>query len=149
MSEFWVPQPNKHPDVSNLYDMMVVFQEQLDLTPGREAKIHLAKLALRALASSLDSLTDEERQVSVVTGLAFIHSTEHDKQGAMVENVGLSGLIEDVHCVHMGETLPMAVSLGLDVVSIFPPDSPEDNDLILSIAKAPINSVRYIETIAS
>lgn len=149
MTELWIPQPNKQPDVTNIYDMMLVFQEQIDKEIGKYAKIQQATFALRALSMCLKQLPDEERQISVVTHLAVIDSTEEEGKGAIAEHVGLRGMIEDVHCINIGQRVPMSVSLGIDVISMFPPDSPDDDDLILSTAKAPISSVRYIETLAS
>ena len=149
MTELWIPQPNKQPDIENLYDMMLVFQEQIDKEAARSAKIQQATFALRALSVCLKQLPDEERQISVVTHLAVIDSTEEKGKGAIAEHVGLRGMIEDVHCINIGERVPLSVSLGIDVISMFPPDSPEEDDLVLSTAKTPINSVRYIETLAS
>lgn len=129
--------------------MMLVFQHEIDKQVAREAKIHQATLALRALAMCLKQLPDDERQISMVTHLAVIDSTEQTGKGAIAEGVGLRGMVEDVHCISIGERVPLSVSLGVDVISIFPPGSPEDDDLVLSTAKAPIGSVSYIETLAS
>lgn len=149
MKELWIPQPNKHPDVTNLYDMMLLLQEQLDKEDSREGKIQSATFALRALAHTLDSLSEDERQVSVVTGLAVIDSTHESGKGEIAEHIGLRGMIEDVHCINIGERLPLSVSLGLDVVSVFPESAPEENEYVLTTAKAPINRIRYIEVAAA
>ncbi len=149
MKELWIPQPDKQPDVTNLYDMMLLFQEQLDKEQSMEGKIQCATFALKALSRCMETLSDNERQISVVTGLAVIDSTDRPGSGMIAEDIGLRGMIEDVHCINIGERLPLSVSLGIDVFSAFPEDSPEQDDLILSTAKAPIARVRYIETAAA
>lgn len=149
MPELWIPQPDKHPNVANLYDMMMVFQEQLDEVPYSEEKMTIARTALRALSVGLQEMDDNARQVAVVTDLAIIDRTSQAGMGDMVKDIGLRGIIDDVHCVSVGEQLPWSVSLGIDVVSIFPHDNPDDIDYVLSNAKAPINKIHYIETLAS
>jgi hypothetical protein len=109
----------------------------------------LAKGALRALSVGLREMAEDSRQVAVVTDLAIIDRTSETGKGDMVKDIGLRGIIDDVHCVNVGDQLPWAVSLGIDVVSIFPHDDPDSVDYILSNAKAPINKVHYIETLAS
>lgn len=149
MSELWIPQQNKKPDITNIFDMMMVFQEKIDSVWEQDAKIHEARIALRALAISLHYMDDDEKQITVVTGLAIIDDTEEEKKGSIVKEVGISGFIDDVHCIQVGATLPMAVSLGIETFTLFRANDPEAADIMLSNAKTPINSVRYIETHAA
>lgn len=105
--------------------------------------------ALKALGNGLRMLNDDELQVTVMTKLAILDSTERQGSGAIATDIGLNGVIEDVHCVQVNERFPWAVSLGIDVVSVFLGDDPDDTDYVMTNAKTPIGSVRYIETIAS
>lgn len=149
MPELWIPQPDKHPNVENLYDMMMVFQEQLDNLSSGTDKFHMARVALKALSLGLKDMDEDLRQVAVVTDLAIIDRTSEVGKGDLVEGIGMRGMIDDVHCISIGDKLPMAVSLGLDIVSIFPHGSPDDVDYVMSNGKAPINKVHYVETLAS
>lgn len=149
MSELWIPQPDKTPDIENLFDMMLLFQEQIDGLEGRETKIYHAMIALRALSVGLKRMDDDEKRITLVTGLAVIDDTEEAGKGGIVEHVGIDGLIEDVHCIQVGERVPISISLGIDAFTIFPSHDPEDADHVFSNAKTPISRVSYIEHTAA
>jgi hypothetical protein len=150
MSELWIPQPNKQPNVTNLYDMMVVFQEKIDHETDRESKLNSARFALHALAMCLEELKDDGYdEITVVSGLAIIDSTEDDGSLLLANDIGLRGNVSDVCCVQLESHVPVSLALGMEVMSVFPASSPDENGIILGTAKAPINNIRYIETQAA
>lgn len=149
MSELWIPQPGKTPDITNIFDMMVLFQEKLDTIHDPVEKQVEAIFALKALTVNLKSMDEDEKRITLVTDFAIIDDTEDKSKGGIVEAVGIDGLIDEVHCIQVNERLPWSVSLGLEAFTIFPAHDPESADIILSNAKTPIISVRYIETLAS
>jgi len=149
MSELWLPQSGNTPDVTNLYDMMLVFQEEVDSKEKREDKIVTASFAVRTLAKSLKELDEDQKQISLTTEFAILDSTEGKRSGIIARRVGMRGMLDDIHGVSLGKTLPLALTLGIDVVSIFPINEPDDVDYVMTNAKAPINKVHYIETHAA
>lgn len=78
MHELWTPRPDKHPDVSNIYDMMMVFQETLDAHEDIKDKIKTAEFAIKALGRGLMLMDEETKQVSVVTNFVVLDSVEKD-----------------------------------------------------------------------
>lgn len=149
MSELWIPQPDKRPDITNIFDLMMVFQEKIDSVFDKERKFHEARIALKALTASLKHLNEDERQLTIVTGLAIIEPLEQEKTGTILEDVGLNGIIDDLHYVSIGSTLPPTLAIGLDTMTFFPADDPDDIGYAMSQSKAPISSVHFIETHAA
>lgn len=149
MSELWTPQPNKHPDVTNLYDMMMVFQEKLDTYDDHKLKIEEAKFAMKALGTSLSLMDDEVKQVSVVTSFVVLDSIDNDETGIITQDVGLNGILDDIHCIQIRNKNMVSVSLGIDVVTMFSTREPTELTYAMTNAKAPIDRVQYIETLVS
>jgi hypothetical protein len=147
MTELWIPNLNDTPDVTNVYDMMVLFQEQLDevRTPD---DIHswraLAEGALRSLSRAIKEMPFEERQISVATNLALVKSVEEQDKMLEVANVGLRGSLYDVDCIKRGAGFQPELSLAMDVESFFPITDPSDGDFIFTTASTPIGKVQYI-----
>lgn len=150
MSELWTPRPENHyPDTANIYDMMMVFQEQLDNGETEHSRIETARFAIVSLRSSLEEMASEARQVALTTEIAIFSNNQDAGTGALVQNVGMSGLIDNIHCIRAEDfSLPFALSLGVDAVNVFPIDEPEKSDCVVSNAKAPISRVRSIKTLS-
>jgi len=148
MAELWIPEHGNTPDVTNLFDMMVFLQAEMNgIAP--EDQEDFAVFGLKSLAACLHAMHPDERELTLVTDMAIIDSTEDKGHGAIVQRIGLQGTLDDVHCMRINPSLPtLNYTLGLDVVSVFPPDDPEDSDLLLGTGKAPIAKVNYIETAA-
>ncbi len=145
MTELWVPGTTLNPDPNNLFDMMEIFQSEIDRESSRQRQINTAILAARSLAATLEKLSPEDKAVSLVAQFAIIDSMEHADSYMVVENVGMIGGIKDINCVSLGERLPLSISLNLDIEYLFPPSNPDDADLRLSTGNVPINRVSYIE----
>lgn len=147
MSELWTPRPENHyPDPTNIYDMMMVFQEQLDQGETVQSKIETARFAIVSLRSNLEEMAGEARQVTLATEVAIFSSNKDAGTGTLAENVGMNGLLDNIHCIRAeDQNLPFALSLGIDAVNVFPIDEPEKADCIVSNAKAPISRIRSIE----
>ena len=153
MSELWIPGLDDTFDATNAYDMMLLFQEQFDKISDpadTDSWKPMAIGALRALGIAIKKMTFDERQINVATEFAVFQSTEDKSLHLEVENVGLRGSIDDVHCcVRLGDSLGPCIALGLDVESIYPIAHPEDGDLVLTTAVTPISKVHYIERVAA
>lgn len=148
MAELWIPNLNGNPDVENIFDMMLLFQEQLDSVadPADTASWQeIARLGLRSLAASLNALSFEERQVSVATNMAIVKSIEDAKTSWEVEDVGLRGSLDDIHCMKLGSAAMPAYALGIDVEAFFTIGDPADGDIIMTAAVTPIRHVQYVE----
>lgn len=149
MSELWLPQPQNKPDVSSIYDMMLVFQEDLDSKETRDDKIVAATFAVLTLAKCLRELDEDQKQISLTTELAILDGTEYPQKFNIVRSVGMRGMLDDIHGISMGSSLPLTISLGIDAISLFSIDEPDRVDYVMTNAKAPINKVHYIETHAA
>lgn len=149
MTELWIPQPEKHPDITNVYDMMMVFQDELDKKENRKAQYNFAMFAVESLKIALDRLDMEERDVTVATRLALINSTEDEHTVIVARDIGMQGSVQTVDCVELEEYVPLSLSLGMDVMSVFPLYSPDDGDYLFSTARTPISKVDYIRTSAA
>lgn len=148
MKELWIPGLSEMPDVTNVFDMMLLYQEQLDevKNPDDTQSWHpLAIGALRALSASIKAMPFEDRQISVATDLAVLRNTEDMEKQWEVENVGLRGSLYDVNCIKMGAGALPAISLAMEVESFFDISDPDDSSLIFTSATAPINHVHYIK----
>jgi hypothetical protein len=149
MSELWIPEADKNPDLSNLYDLMTVFQEQIESIDSRDTKMYCAKIATVSLARILNRLPKGERRVSLKTDLAIVDAQEDISQGQIVESLGIIGTVQDIHCVSLSNIVPLSLSLDIDVVKTFDFNDPDVDSYIHSNAITPIHKVQYIETLAS
>ena len=148
MPELWKPNANKKIDVTNVYDMMMVFQDQIDSELTPEAKFEAAQIAVRCMARVVHKLDDERRRISFTSDLALIDGSEaFDRE--IVEGVGVTGILDDVHGITIGDRLPLSMSLHVDVTNIFPMGEPIDAELVAAGVIAPISKVHYIETHAA
>jgi hypothetical protein len=148
MPELWKPNANYTIDVTNVYDMMMVFQDQIDSEPTPEAKFEAAQIAVRCMARVVRELDDERRQISFTSDLALIDgSEEFDRE--ILEGVGITGILDDVHGITIGDRLPLSMSLHVDVMNIFPMGEPIDTGFVAASVIAPISKVHYIETHAA
>jgi hypothetical protein len=148
MPELWKPNTNYTIDVTNVYDMMMVFQDQIDSEPTPEAKFEAAQIAVRCMARAVRELDDDRRQISFTSDLALVDgSDEFDRD--ILEGVGITGILDDVHGITIGNRLPLSMSLHVDVMSIFPMGEPIDVGFVAASAIAPISKVHYIETHAA
>jgi hypothetical protein len=128
--------------------MMLLMQTELDQQPVEEQE-EFAQVALRSLVTHLHGLSSDERQLTMVTHFAIIDDASKEGMHAVVKDVGISGILDDVHCISLRSQLPgYQYSLGLDVISLFPPHDPKDSDLVMSAGFAPISKVSFIETAA-
>lgn len=149
MSELWVPSTTDMPDPTNLFDMMELFQEQIDQALTREARFQTAIIAAKSLAHTLRSQSFEDKSISLVTDFAIVDSIEEEGSGEVMRDVGIIGEIRDINCISLGERLTLSVALALDIAYLFPPEEPEEAGLILSTGNVPISKVRYIERSAA
>ena len=151
MSELWTPRPYETQNVTNIFDMMMLYQEQLDSADTLATRQMYAQFAHTALKRMLRRMPDADRNLMVVTDLTVIEEFDDQQQTAVIEQgVGLHGELLDVNCIQMPETeVPIALSLSMDVTSLFPVDDPDNLVALMNNAKAPISNVRYIETLAS
>lgn len=147
VADLWIPNLEET-NVHNIYDMMLVYQAKLDKVSDPEyiESWHgLAKNALRRLFMEIEAMSPEERQINVVTEFVLMTSTEDSTTHIPIENIGLRGRLDDVHCIKMGRTIMPTIALGLDVESVYPITNPDEGDLMLTTAVAPISKVHYIQ----
>ena len=149
MKSLWVPSPNNYPDTHNLFDMMLVFQEQIDAIPEPTQKIPAARHALKLLGAEVDLLEEDTRQIVVNTKLVVIDSTVSPDKGAIIEDVGLQGFLDDVGYLSLGHHLKPSLTLDINVLSLFTANRVGENDYVLSMGRAPIDRVNYIETLSA
>lgn len=149
MSELWVPSTTDMPDPTNLFDMMELFQEEIDNQRTREARLQTAIMAAKSLAHTLRTQSFEDKSISLVTDFAIVDSIEEEGTGAVVRDIGIIGEIRDVNCISLGERLSLSVALALDIAYLFPPQDPSEGDMLLSTGNVPISKVRYIERTAA
>lgn len=127
---------------------MIFLQAEL-LSQLPEDQEQHAIFGLKTLTQCLKELHDDERDLTVITDMAIIDDVDKPGTGAVVEGVGIRGILDAVHCIKVGKRLPtLTYSLGIDAISAFPLDDPDESDLILAGAQAPIVKVNSIETAA-
>lgn len=148
MPELWKPNANNTIDVTNVYDLMMVFQDQIDGEPTPEAKFEAAQIAVRCMARLVRGLDDERRQISFTSDLALVDEPK-ELHTEILQGVGVTGILDDVHGVTIGGRLPLSMSLRVDVMNIFPMGEPIDKVLAPASVIAPISKVHYIETHAA
>ena len=148
MSELWTPNANYTIDVNNVYDMMMVFQDRIDAEMTPEAKFQVARFAVVSMGRMVRELDDDKRLISLTADMVLLDGTD-DVDREIVEGLGVTGILDDVHGVSVGNRLPLAMSLQIDVLNVFPMGEPMNNDLAPGSAIAPINKVHYIETHAA
>jgi|GEM_PF-2222199 len=149
MTELWTPNPDRFPDASNVFDMMVVFQGSISELDTKEEKLAQAVLALRTITVAVSAMKEEFQELTVETSLAIVDSTEEVKRGAIVRDLGMRGIFLDVDCISLGERIPPTLAISMDVFDAFPISSPEDSDYFMSLARAPITDVRSVELISA
>ncbi len=149
MSELWIPQPSKLPDITNIFDLMLVFQEQLDFEKESATKMLLAKTAVMSLARHVKELHVTERSISLVTDTAIVDTEPELTNGQRVDTIGIVGIMQDVHGISIGESLPLSISLDINVLRTFSVIDPDDQSYNLQTAITPISRVHYIERLAS
>ncbi len=150
VSDLWIPNLGET-NVHNVYDMMLLYQAELDRVSNPEhiESWHgMAMSALRVLFAEIKAMSHEERQINVASEFVLMASTEDHTAHIQVENVGLRGRLDDVHCIKMGRTVMPAIALAIDVESVYPITNPDQGDLVLTAAVAPIAKVHYIERAA-
>lgn len=147
MSELWIPSREDRAEVSSVFDLMLHFQNEIDAITHRNERLGMANIAIGALRRKFNDLSESQREVTVVSDVAYIDSVEEEDTILVADNIGMSGSIADVQIFQVGESIPMSVSLALDVHTIFKRDSPEDRGALFGSAKAPIGLVQYIETL--
>ncbi len=144
--DLWVPRPDATPNIDNLFDMMLVMQEVIDVQKSREAKIRHAFFAVRALDACLRQSSETRDNLTVVTKLAVVDSVEEEQAGLVVENVGLHSQLDSVNFTSIPPYVPGSLTLGLDVEAMYKASNPTETDLILRGATVPIDQIEYIET---
>lgn len=149
MPELWIPQPDKHPDITNLYDMMMVFQEDLFTVWDDHELERRAGSAALMLARNLRAMPAELRDISLLTDIAIVDDGEENSDHRVVKDVGILGTIDDVYCISINDRLPMSLSLNLKVANVFEATDPDALSFAPSQAIVPIRHVRHIETLAS
>ena len=150
MSELWTPRPYETQNVTNIFDMMMLYQEQLDSADTVATRTMYARFAHTALKRMLGRMPHSERNLMVVTDLTVIEEFDDQQTAVIEQGVGLHGELLDVNCIQMPEAeVPIALSLSMDVTSLFPVEDPDNLVTLMNNAKAPISNVRYIETLAS
>lgn len=150
MSELWIPGLNEMPDVNNVYDMMLLYQEHLDEVsdPEDTHTWHSVAIgALRVLSTNLKEMSFEERQINVATNMAVMSNPEDESVQWRVEDVGLQGMLYDVHCIKLGRGAMPAIALGIDARSYFSIAEPEQAEAMFTTVTAPIAQVQYIEPV--
>src|SRR5690606_24941545 len=81
--------------------------------------------ALRSLAISLNSMSIEARQINVAANMVVMADPKNESRQWQVEDVGLQGMLYDVHCIKMGRGAMPAIALGIDTRSYFPMADPD------------------------
>lgn len=146
MAEIWKPHPNKQPDVTNLYDMMLIFQEDLyTVWDDQELERRAGNAAIK-LARSLREISPQRRQVSLVADIAIVNESE---EARILENIGVLGVVDDIYCISIADRLPMSLSLNIEVVNIFEALNPDEVSFAPTQAIVPIRHVNHIKTLAS
>ncbi len=153
MAELWIPGLDDTFDASNTYDMMLLYQEQFDKISDPEdieSWYPFAMRAIRTLEIAIRSMSSDERQIKVATEFAVFQSIEDKDVQIEMEDVGMRGTIDDVHCcVKLGGRIGPYIGLGIDVESIYPITDPDEGNYILMTAFTPISKVHYIEQAAA
>lgn len=93
-------------------------------------------------------MKDQSQELTVETGLAIVDSTEDERKGAIVRDLGMRGIFLDVDCISLGDRIPPTLAITMDVFDAFPIDNPEDTDYFMSLARAPITDVRRVELLS-
>ena len=148
MPELWVPKTNGEIDVTNMFDMMMVFQEQIDSEPTEAGKFKLAKHSVGLMCRLVEGLDDDAKFISLTTDLAMVDRS-HDSERQIQEGIGLRGILDDVSGLKIDGSLPLTMSLGINVLDAFPMGEPDDFMRIPNSAITPITMVHYIETHAA
>lgn len=152
MAELWTPQARELPDVANIYDMMMLFQDQLAVIEfeggGKEQWFPVAAWGIVALARQLKGLSEDDRQVRVETNLTWMQSTDDPRINMPVKGCGIIGSFVDVHGVSHGDSVPK-ISMAMEVESMYMLDEPDNVWPALTPSVTPITDVRAIESAAA
>lgn len=146
MSELWIPETDKVPNIDNMYDMMLVMQEALLGMESSDDRIKHARFAIDALGAHFDRMEAERRSVAMHAQTALY---EHDEESIrMVYDIGIRGEISSIKYVHLAN-LQFGLSLSVDTSETFSPLDPDACEPTQLELVAPITGVQYIETLAS
>lgn len=124
---------------------MEFFQDDLRTYEDRESRLFFAQEAAKSLALMVKDLNSTDRSVSLMTQLAVVRSTEDRDRHIVVEEVGVIGDISNVNVILMGEKVPTALALEMDITYFFKRESPEDTDNVFTLGNIPITHIEYIE----
>lgn len=112
-----------------------------------EAQFAAANIAIRSLVHATRRLSVEEQEVSVVSGLAMFDSLDGEDALYTVEDVGMRGSINSIQGVRASIDEPITLHLNMDVHSVFLESAPDAANPLFGAASAPINKIKYIETL--
>ena len=153
MSELWTPTSNESTDVGNIFDMMLVFQDQLEVIGyeggQKEQWYPVAMYAVQSLAHQLSLLSKKERMVQIDAEYAWVEAVAGLNAYVPYGEIGLRGELIDVHgSMEPGDRVPQ-ISVALFAENMF---SLEDPDLTTGLqmpAITPITKIRSVERTAA
>lgn len=152
MSELWIPQTNQYPDVSNIYDIMMVFQDKIDEHEELESSIDDVRIAVTCMSKAIHRLRADDKEVNVATRAAILDSVEEVENPVRIlqNDIGLAGTLLDVHAepLELDGIYQYYLTLRMDVMSMYPLAEPTNGDFLLRQGSVPIIKVDYIETAA-
>lgn len=145
MSELWMPGPKLSVDVENVFDMMELFQQELDAIRDREKKIRFGLHAATTLSYVIHRAAVDDLEISLSTDFAILQRTSERSYQEVLGAVGIVGRVVDANIISLGEVLPPSVAMEVDVEHVFNPSEPEETAAIFGSGNVPIGSVNYIE----
>lgn len=145
MPSLWIPQSNKVPDVNNLFDMALVFQQTIVEQETQDDKIAAARLALESLGTHFNLMDKEERELSLETELALYLPDQETMR--MVYDIGMRGELSGISFMHIGN-ISVGLTLGIETTETFSPRDPSSCEPTSMWLSAPIQAINYIEQAA-
>ncbi len=152
MSELWVPAFTENPDIDNIFDMTMLYQERLFQFDDLASAEPHASIAINSLNAHVQTLTPRQKDLTVRTHGSIIESMANpDNRVFMDTDVGIQGKFKEVQPIPLkiGNGVPqyhLAIILGIH--KIFLGSSPDDVDQLTVEGAVPITMVDAIESVA-
>ena len=141
MPELWTPHSNNHTDVTNPFDMMVYYQDEINAADTNVRKQKIAKEAIEAISWHFIYLKDDLREVNISTSAGFI--SENGNNFEELFDVEVQARLNRIGS-YGDDGIVKGLSLGMAAFSYVHPQEDSFPKIVMGSFATPVRHIRQI-----
>lgn len=145
MSELWLPNDNKMPDASNVFEMAKLLQQNLTEILDFEEYVQFQLFAVEGLRMHIKQNESQQQEFSVDTAVGLLEDRSNTPV-ASIENARFYGMVSDAAMLEKAN-FRLGLAIRMDAFSFAPLNNVNDTNEMYQTVSLPVSTIHQADPV--